>query len=165
MSAPPNTPDTATLADLLARATPGPWHAGRSDMMSYDASGTVAFKNVYADDERGGVHLGDPMPLTVAKAVDESALYDGAGAKAIPDAEIMTNAALIALAPALAAEVIRLRAENERLRGALALADKALRPAVVQAAGGPRIAEIGQWFATADDAIGLIEAALAEPQP
>jgi hypothetical protein len=108
-----DTPDTATLADLLARATPGPWHAGRSDMMSYDASGTVAFKNVYADDERGGVHLGDPMPLTVAKAVDESALYDGAGAKAIPDAEIMTNAALIALAPALAAEVIRLRAELE----------------------------------------------------
>jgi hypothetical protein len=68
-------------------------------------------------------------------------------------------------APSLAAEVLALREERERLRGALALTDKALRPAVVQAAGGPRIAEIGQWLATADDAIGLIEAALAEPQP
>jgi hypothetical protein len=74
------------------------------------------------------------------------------------------TAVLIALAPSLAAEVLALREERERLRGALALTDKALRPAVVQAAGGPRIAEIGAWLATADDAIGLIEAALAEPQ-
>jgi hypothetical protein len=64
----------------------------------------------------------------------------------------------------LAAEVLALREERERLRGALALADKALRPAVVQAAGGLRIAEIGAWLATADDAIGLIEVAFAEPQ-
>jgi hypothetical protein len=88
---------------------------------------------------------------------------DGSGEPQFDEA-CEANAALIAASPSLAAEVLALREERERLRGALALTDKALRPAVVQAAGGPRIAEIGAWLATADDAIGLIEAALAEPQ-
>ncbi len=69
--------------------------------MSYDASGLVGFKNIYTDDPRGGVHLGEPLPLTVAKAVDESALFADAGAQALSDEEIHANAALIAAAPDL----------------------------------------------------------------
>jgi hypothetical protein len=129
------------LRALVEAATPGPWHNVDGDI--YD--------NTPAD------NIGIPLMRT------ERANYRSWG-RALTDEERQANAALIALAPSLAAEVLALREERERLRGALALADKALRPAVVQAAGGPRIAEIGAWLATADDAIGLIEAALAEPQ-
>ncbi len=72
-------------------------------MLSYDASGTIAFKNVYADDPRGGWHkpTNSPMPLTVAKAVDESALHEECGSEPISVDELMANARLIAAAPEL----------------------------------------------------------------
>lgn len=84
-----------------AKFTPGPWHPGRSDMLSYDASGTIPFKNIYADDPRGGTHkpTNRALPLTVAKAVDESALYEESGAQPISVDELLANAALIGAAP------------------------------------------------------------------
>jgi hypothetical protein len=53
---------------LGAEATPGPWKAGRSDMTSYELEGGP-FKNVYAADERGGVHhvTGETLPYVVAR--------------------------------------------------------------------------------------------------
>jgi hypothetical protein len=136
---------TDELRALLEAATPGPWIV-EADRSHYDTMTIVV-----AGDERQKPPPVNQMCVSVGGFAD------------IAEAE--ANTALIAAAPSLAAEVLALREERERLRGALALADKALRPAVVQAAGGPRIAEIGAWLATADDAIGLIEAALAEPQP
>jgi len=65
----------------------------------------------------------------------------------------------------LSAERDRLSEEAAALRGALALADKALRPVVVHASGGPRVADMSAWLANADDAIGQIEALSGEPQP
>ncbi len=60
------------LSELLtkeAAATPGPWHAGRSDMTSYDGGSGEPFKNVYSDDERGGYHsrTGERLPFVVGR--------------------------------------------------------------------------------------------------
>lgn len=119
--------DTADLIDALDKViaceghTPGDWRAGLGDMMSYDASGTVAFKNIYVDDPRGGVHpLGEALPLTVAKAVDESALFYGA--TALSDEEVHANARFIAASANLASHAPALKAaleENARMREAL----------------------------------------------
>jgi hypothetical protein len=99
------------LEKLCEAATPGPWRAGRADMVSYDGAGGGPFKNVYCDDPRGGVHhvTGDVLPYTVAR---------GEGDKD----ECRHNAAFIAAArtalPVLIAEVRRLQttAGNHFLR-------------------------------------------------
>jgi len=91
-------------------------------MMSYDASGTIAFKNIYTDDPRGGFHLGHPLPLTIAKAVDESALFESSGAKPFAATEIIANAAYIAAAnpTAIIALLDRLKSAEEALEWELA---------------------------------------------
>ncbi len=104
------------------KATAGPWHRGRGDMVSYDASGTIPFKNVYADDRRGGWHkpTNSPLPLTIAKVVDESALFEESGGLPISIDELFDNAAFIAHArtdiPRLLADLSAARRDNERLK-------------------------------------------------
>ena len=117
--------------------TPGPWRSGRSDMMSYDASGTIAFKNIYADDPRGGTSRGKPLSVTVAKAVEESALYAGVGARPLSGEEIIANARLIAAAPDLLAAAQKVlshkRGEDDWL--ILAVHCRDLEAAIAKATG------------------------------
>lgn len=89
--------DTDKLAELLAKATPGPWRVSTVGLMNNGA------RAVSADDCRIG-------------EIDCHAEYKrGQGWLAECDVR-EANAALIALAPDLAAEVLRLRAENAALR-------------------------------------------------
>lgn len=66
--------DLDRLEKLERQATHGPWHAGRMDMISYDG-GTGPYKNVYCDDDRGGIHkpTGEPLPYTVARGEGDQA--------------------------------------------------------------------------------------------
>jgi len=60
------------IRNRLASITPGPWIPGRPDMQSYDAGTGEAFTNVYADDPQGRIHLGEPLPYTIARVHNES---------------------------------------------------------------------------------------------
>jgi hypothetical protein len=71
--------------------TPGPWHPGREDGQSFDASTGQPFSSVYADDKRGGRHLGHALPLTIALVQGEN----------IGRGEEKANARLISAAPEL----------------------------------------------------------------
>lgn len=51
----------------LSKLTPAPWHAGRMDTVSYDGDGTGPYKNVYHDNPKGKMHLGERLPDTVAR--------------------------------------------------------------------------------------------------
>jgi hypothetical protein len=77
------------LEALLAKATPGEWRAGRSDMVSYEMGSGEPFKNVYVDDPRGKMHLGERLPKTVARgeSIDcvENAQLIAASRNALPD--------------------------------------------------------------------------------
>lgn len=71
------TPETLDAIEAaLAQATPGPWKAGRADMISYDGATGEPFKNVYAVDPRGGIHkpTGEPLPYEVARGLGDECL-------------------------------------------------------------------------------------------
>lgn len=102
------------LRELHSKTSPNEWKAGRMDMVSYEGLSGEPFKNIYTDDERGGFHpkLGERLPYTVARGEGE---------------ECLENAQWIEAAhkdfPALldsAESAASLRAENQRLRKALA---------------------------------------------
>lgn len=62
----PSSPDLEELERLLKAATPdGPWKAGRADMAWFNAAGEQQ-ANVYHVFETDGLHLGQPLPLTIA---------------------------------------------------------------------------------------------------
>lgn len=78
------------LRALHEAATPPPWRAGRSDMVSYSGTGEDGpFKNIYVDDPEPKMHLGRPLPLTVARgetdACVENAELIAALRNALPD--------------------------------------------------------------------------------
>jgi hypothetical protein len=102
-----NTPDTATLADLLAQVTPGPWEATRGF--------------VRAVTQNTGA-MGDFTVTVGARWVAECARGEG-----FDNGD--ANAALIALAPALAAEVLALREERDAAKrsSAVEIARRAAR--------------------------------------
>lgn len=79
--------------------TEGEWRAGRPDMISLDLDGDGYAKSVYVDDPRGGFHrvTGTKLPLEVCRGL----------APEVEEAH--ANARLIADAPHLLAEVVRLR--------------------------------------------------------
>ena len=97
--------------------TPGPWIAGRADMISEDPCG-VRFKAIYADDPRGGIHrpTGEPLPLAVARAIDDRNLIDEQ-TDGIDADELLANARLISAAPDLAEAVERFLSEWRAERG------------------------------------------------
>ena len=81
--------------------TPGPWRAGRSDMISQCGGCEVTYKNIYAEDVRGGFHkpTGTPMGVIVGRAV-----IDPVGAQhelPLTERELLANAQLMAAAPEL----------------------------------------------------------------
>ena len=43
------------------------WRAGRPDMLSYDGDGYGPYKQVYMDNPRGRMHLGERLPDVVAR--------------------------------------------------------------------------------------------------
>lgn len=98
----------AEVRELVEHATAGPWRPGRVDMTSIDEDGT-RFKNVYADDKRGGHHhvTGEKLPYCVARGEGD---------------ECHANARLIARARTLIVELAdelerRERADNNRELG------------------------------------------------
>jgi hypothetical protein len=112
--------DLDRLEALAAAATKGPWRAGRMDTESYYIDGSGPFKNVYADDPRGGVHpqLGEILPYVVATGEGD---------------ECRDNAAFIAASreavPALIAEVRRLTVQRDGLRDDCDMLERELREA------------------------------------
>ena len=84
---------------LQARMTKGPWTPGRFDMISETMDGKM-FKNIYAKDDRGGVHMGESLPLIVARAERE---FDSVSLD-----EVFANTAALSLADELPALVIAL---------------------------------------------------------
>jgi hypothetical protein len=99
------------LFELEEKATPGPWKAGRADMISYAADGGSAFKNVYADDPNGRWHMGSLLPAVVARGEEG---LEG-------EAKCIENAQLIAAArnaiPALRAAFSTLHDRKRSRRG------------------------------------------------
>ena len=69
--------------------TPGPWRTGREDMQSYDGLTGEPFSSVYADSERGKMHMGERLPLLIAHVPGSEIGRD----------EEKANARLIAAAP------------------------------------------------------------------
>lgn len=94
------TPDTDTLAGLLADATPGPWTTEDTN----SARLSMVAKSIHPGSNGNTVCMGQI---------------------AGPDKE--ANARLIALTPELAAETIALRAENAALRARIERLEAALR--------------------------------------
>lgn len=85
------------LDGLHAKATPGEWRAGRMDMVSFDGSGQGTHKNIYTDDDQGGVHraTGEKLPYTVAR---------GEGDECRENAQLIT--ALVNHWPAISAALV-----------------------------------------------------------
>lgn len=84
-----------------SKHTPGPWRAGRSDVISECGGCGVMYKNIYAEDVRGGFHkpTGTPMGVTIGRAV-----IDPVGAEhelPLTEGELFANARLMAAAPDL----------------------------------------------------------------
>jgi hypothetical protein len=55
----------------MSKHTKEPWHPGRDDMQSYHGGDGQPFTNIYADDERAGMHLGHQLPLVIAEVQGE----------------------------------------------------------------------------------------------
>lgn len=85
--------------------TPGPWRAGRSDMLSYGGGNEDRpWKNVYRpakDDDP--LHLGQLLPVVVARAFGDT------------EEEVFANADLIAQAPILYERLLKSEALNAEL--------------------------------------------------
>lgn len=79
-------------------------------MQSYEGDTGLPFVQIYTDDERAKWHLGERLPLVVARLVGEDIGLD----------KLWANARLVAAAPATAAERDRLAAEVGRLKSAIA---------------------------------------------
>lgn len=54
------------LERLETEATPGDWRSSRKDMDSYDLNGNF-FVQIYADDPEPKMHMGQPLPMVVAR--------------------------------------------------------------------------------------------------
>lgn len=100
--------EVTELEELLAKATPGPWSV--EDPMGFELSIVETDK-----------------PTHEWRFIAGCALPDGDDDQAFTGREIHANAKLIALAPTLAAENIRLTQEIERLREALVESDRFIR--------------------------------------
>jgi len=100
------------LDDLKAKAeaaTPGPWEAGRPDIISYHGAGpTRGYKNVYSP-PNGETHLGHECSDVVCEALD------AVGADCRENAEYIA-AANPQVVLELIAEVERLRAGLEHIK-------------------------------------------------
>lgn len=59
--------DIKKTLDLDAKATGGPWKAGRPDMLSYDGDGRGPWKQIYWDDPDAEMHLGQQLPGVVGR--------------------------------------------------------------------------------------------------
>lgn len=105
----PSAEQLAADLEVCERATPGPWRAGRADMVSFDGTG-AAFKNVYVDDPRGGEHLGQQLPYTVARGEGDECLANAAFIARARTAWPDTIRALLTSRD----ETAQLRAENDR---------------------------------------------------
>lgn len=67
--------------------SPGPWRSGRQDMVSYSPDGGP-WKNIYRPQRAGDpLHLGEVLPVEVARAFGDT------------EDEVLANAHLIAAAP------------------------------------------------------------------
>lgn len=56
----------------MDKRTPGEWKTGREDMQSYDGATGAPFTNIYHKTITGRLHLGNPLPLVIGKAVGEN---------------------------------------------------------------------------------------------
>ena len=97
---------------ICEKATAGPWTAGRSDMLSYHGDGSGPFKNVYAPDPNGTIHLGERLDAIVCEA------FDAVRVDCRDNAEFIAHARTAL--PAALDEIDRLEAEVERLRAEVA---------------------------------------------
>lgn len=100
--------DIAKVLDLDAKATGGPWIAGRPDMLSYDGDGRGPWKQIYWDDPDAQEHLGEKLPGIVGRMDGDNCIANAQAA-----AEYRT------LAPRLAAwaqRVLPLVEAAERVR-------------------------------------------------
>jgi len=91
------------LRELLTKATPaGQWKAGRADVAWYNAAGEQQ-ANVYHSTEADGLHIGQPLPLTIAT------FGTGRLGLADPQAHAELVAAAVNALPDLLDEITRLR--------------------------------------------------------
>ncbi len=105
--------DADELRKLLAEATPGPWHSEEKPA-GPEANGIKASIGIWSEFLfRQAIEIADEE----IDAEDEKWV---AGIWGVISDNDVANARLIAAAPDLAAEVLRLRAEVEKLRAALA---------------------------------------------
>ena len=102
------TPTTYQLKDLLAKASAAPWEA-------YNQPGDWGMMGAWYVNQAG---QNPSIPLAMVEY--ETPYCLGASNRSIDEAmRARSNATLIALAPTLAAEVVRLREYSDRLRKAL----------------------------------------------
>ena len=90
---------------MSEKHSPGPWRSGRQDMVSYTmAKGEDGgpWKNVYWEHPDPPMHLGEPLPMAVARAYGRT------------EEEALANARLIAAAPELLAALKHAMGDCER---------------------------------------------------
>jgi len=97
---------------LADAATPGPWRAGREDMVTYHGIYGSSFKAVYWDDPEAEMHMGHTLPGLISEAYDAG------------EVDCRDNAGFIAAArtavPSLLAALDTLEAERDQARAGLA---------------------------------------------
>ena len=86
----------------MSKHTAGEWRTGRTDMQSYEGGSGLPFVQIYADDERGKWHLGERLPIVIARLVGEEIDLD----------ELWANARLVAASQRLLAACIKAREAN-----------------------------------------------------
>jgi hypothetical protein len=119
------TPDTDTLAGLLADATPGPWVTSETTIHGVKYGGMWVQGADQPDDDG----LMKP-PLICISGSGGSRSYTTRIVERQDHDDNDANARLIALAPELAAEVIALRAQAAKDKARIERLEAALRPFV-----------------------------------
>jgi hypothetical protein len=143
--------DINMLKKTMAAATPGPWR---------QEDGTTLVWGACNPDDMTTCGMGYPVATARTKLGFDDQWREDTG---------MANAALIALAPTLAAELIEARAERDALREALEYADGCFEAALAEGwidalSNGDHAAILSLWHRRLSYARDKFPAALGEPR-